>query len=480
MPVCGGFAESAHAGGGIGRLRAVIAHNRGLVFPVLIVTAVLILVAPLPPMVMDLLLACNVTVAVVILLTTIYVARPLEFSVFPAILLGTTLVRLVLNVASTRLILTGAKEYGTRAAGGVIEAFGQFVSGDNIVVGLIIFIILIVIQFVVITKGATRISEATARFALDGMPGKQMAIDADMNAGLITQDEAKRRREEITEQADFYGAMDGASKFVRGDAVAGIIITLINIIGGLYVGMVEHAMPFGEGVKVFTTLTIGDGLVSQVPVFLISLAAGLIVTRTSADSDLPREVLGQLFGHPEAMLLSTGGPIQLEPGARKVVSLIGATGVGKSKTIAKLAANFRLRNQVKMGLVTVDTYRIAAVEPLRTYAEIIDLPMKVVTNPLEMRRALDELVGLDLVLIDTAGHSPRDELQIQELKRLLMEARVDEAPLVLSRTSSLRSQLASAEKFASANATSIDFDQTRRSRRLGKPARAGPGSAFTH
>ncbi len=311
---------------------AVIAHNRGLIFPVLIVASVLILVAPLPPVMLDLLLACNVTVAVVILLTTIYVARPLEFSVFPTILLGTTLVRLVLNVASTRLILTGAKDYGTRAAGGVIEAFGQFVSGDNIVVGLIIFIILIVIQFVVITKGATRISEVTARFALDGMPGKQMAIDADLNAGLITQEVAKHRREEITEQADFYGAMDGASKFVRGDAVAGIIITVINIVGGLYVGMVEHGMGFGEAVKVFTTLTIGDGLVSQVPGFLISLAAGLIVTRTSMDSDLPRQVLSQLFGHPEAMLLSSGFLILLATTGLPALPLLalsaacGATG----------------------------------------------------------------------------------------------------------------------------------------------------------
>jgi len=312
--------------------RGFFAHNRGLIFPVLIVTAVLILVAPLPPMIMDLLLACNVTVAVVILLTTIYVSRPLEFSVFPTILLGTTLVRLVLNVASTRLILTGAKDNGTQAAGRVIEAFGQFVSGDNIVVGLIIFIILIVIQFVVITKGATRISEVTARFALDGMPGKQMAIDADLNAGLITQEEAKNRREEITEQADFYGAMDGASKFVRGDAIAGIIITLINIIGGLYVGMAEHGMGFGEAVKVFTTLTIGDGLVSQVPGFLISLAAGLIVTRTSMNSDLPKEVLGQMFGHPEAMLLSSGFLLVLSTTGLPMVPLLilsagcGATG----------------------------------------------------------------------------------------------------------------------------------------------------------
>jgi flagellar biosynthesis protein FlhA len=286
-------------------LRGFAARQRGFLVPVFIVAAVLILFAPLPPVILDLLLAANVTVSVVILLTTIYVKRPLEFSVFPSILLGTTLARLVLNVASTRLILTGAAERGTAAAGEVIEAFGQFVSGDSLVVGLIIFVIIVVIQFVVITKGSTRISEVSARFALDGMPGKQMAIDADLNAGLITADEAKRRRTEVAEQADFYGAMDGAGKFVRGDAIAGIIITLINIAGGLFVGMVQHGMPFGEAVTVFTTLTIGDGLVSQVPAFLVSLAAGLIVTRTSTDSNLPHDMLSQLFGHPEALLLSS-------------------------------------------------------------------------------------------------------------------------------------------------------------------------------
>ena len=285
-------------------LRTLLERSRGLIFPVLIVTSVLVIVAPLPPLLMDLLLACNITAGVVILLTTIYVGRPLEFSVFPTILLGTTLARLVLNVASTRLILTRAGVDGTHAAGGVIEAFGRFVAGGDIVVGLIIFIILVVIQFLVITKGATRISEVAARFALDGLPGKQMAIDADMNAGLITQETAKKRREEITQQADFYGAMDGASKFVRGDAIASIIITLINIAGGLYVGMVSNGMDFGRAIEVFTTLTIGDGLVTQVPAFLISLAAGLIVTRTSSESDLPREVVGQLFRHPEALFLA--------------------------------------------------------------------------------------------------------------------------------------------------------------------------------
>jgi len=285
--------------------RGTLARYLGLIFPMLIVTSVLVIIAPLPPMLMDLFLACNVTIAVVILLTTIYVSRPLEFSVFPTILLGTTLARLVLNVASTRLILTNGAQDGTEAAGGVIKAFGEFVSGDDPVIGLIIFVILIAIQFLVITKGATRISEVAARFALDGMPGKQMAIDADLNAGLLNQEQAKQRREEVTQQADFYGAMDGASKFVRGDAMASIVITLINIAGGFYVGMVNHSMAFGDAAQVFTTLTIGDGLVTQIPGFLISLAAGLIVTRTSADSHLPTDVIRQLFRHPQALGLAS-------------------------------------------------------------------------------------------------------------------------------------------------------------------------------
>lgn len=285
--------------------RSAFAGGTGLAFPVLIISALLVIILPLPAEVMDVLLACNVTAAVVILLTTIYVGKPLDFSVFPSLLLGTTLARLVLNVASTRLILTRGHTDGTAAAGGVIEAFGNFVSGDSIVVGLILFVILVAIQFLVITKGATRISEVAARFALDGMPGKQMAIDADLNAGLITAEVAKVRRAEVAEQADFYGAMDGASKFVRGDAIAGIVITLINVVGGLYIGMVEQGMPLAEAAKVFTTLTIGDGLVTQVPAFLISLASALLVTRTSADSDLSRDVVGQTFRHPEAMFLAS-------------------------------------------------------------------------------------------------------------------------------------------------------------------------------
>lgn len=284
--------------------RSWLRESRGMLFPVLIVASVVALVTPLPPMLMDLLLAANITASVLILLTTVYVGRPLEFSSFPALLLGTTLARLVLNVASTRLVLTRGGSDGTQAAGKVIEAFGQFVTGDQIAVGIVIFSIIVAIQFLVITKGATRISEVAARFALDGLPGKQMAIDADLNAGSITHEQARQRRDDLIRQADFYAAMDGASKFVRGDAVAGLVIMAINIVGGLYMGVFENDMPIGEAADVFTRLTIGDGLVSQVPAFLISLAAGLIVTRSSSESNLRRDVVGQTFRHPEVMFLS--------------------------------------------------------------------------------------------------------------------------------------------------------------------------------
>ncbi len=277
-----------------------------LIFPAGIITSVLVILVPMPSFLMDILLAGNITMAVIVLLTTIYVKTPLEFSIFPSLLLATTLGRLVLNVASTRLILTRAQTDGLAAAGKVIQGFGEFVAGDKVVVGLIIFVIIIVIQFMVITKGATRISEVAARFALDGMPGRQMAIDADLNAGAIDEHEAQLRRAEITQQADFFGAMDGASKFVRGDAIAGIIITLINIVGGLIIGVFDAKMGIGESASLFTRLTIGDGLVSQVPAFLISLAAGLLVTRSTQKSNLPAEFIQQLFSRPQALAV-TGG-----------------------------------------------------------------------------------------------------------------------------------------------------------------------------
>ena len=283
-----------------------LARYRDLVLPVGIIACLVVILVPLPTMLMDLLLAANITVSVIVLLTTVYVATPLEFSIFPSLLLATTLARLVLNVATTRLILSGADSNEMSAAGGVIQSFGEFVAGDRLAIGVILFVIIVLIQFIVITKGSTRISEVAARFALDGMPGRQMAIDADMNAGLIDEKEAQRRREEINAQADFYGAMDGASKFVRGDAIAGIVITLVNVLGGLYVGVLQYGMSLGKASEVFTKLTIGDGLVSQVPALLISLAAGLLVTRSAKKANLPHQFLQQLFSNPKALAVAGG------------------------------------------------------------------------------------------------------------------------------------------------------------------------------
>src|SRR5687768_6021497 len=296
-------------------------ENRGMIFPLAFVSLLLVLLIPLPPPVLDLLLVCNITLSVVILVTTIYVQSPLEFAVFPSLLLAVTLFRLVLNVATTRLILTAngaTPEAAQHAAGEVVMAFSHFVAGGSLAVGIIIFIIIFVIQFVVITKGGTRISEVAARFTLDAMPGKQMAIDADLNSGNITEAEARTRREAVSQEADFYGAMDGASKFVRGDAIAAVVITFVNILGGLYVGMVENNWELKGSAALYTKLTIGDGLVSQVPAFIVSLAAGLIVTRTSSKSNLGDEMLGQIFAKPKALIV-----------AAAFLSLLAFTGLPK-------------------------------------------------------------------------------------------------------------------------------------------------------
>ncbi len=277
--------------------------NRGILLPLGATALIFVLLVPLPTALLDVLLAANITLAAVILLTIMYLQHPLEFSSFPSLLLATTLVRLTLNTATTRLILTNAQD-GTGAAGHVIEVFGNFVTAGSLAVGIIIFVILTVIQFAVITKGATRIAEVAARFTLDGMPGKQMSIDADLNAGLIDEAEARRRREEITAEADFYGAMDGASKFVRGDAIAGLIITIVNILGGIYVGMVEHDMRIMECLRVFTQLTIGDGLVAAIPAFIVSVGAGMLITRSNARSNMGEEILSQLTSRPIALVLA--------------------------------------------------------------------------------------------------------------------------------------------------------------------------------
>ena len=277
---------------------------RDLLLPVALISCLGVILVPLPAALMDLLLAANITISVIILLTTIYIRTPMEFNIFPALLVTTTLARLVLNIATTRLILTEVNADNTDAAGGVILAFGNFVAGDRLEVGLILFVIIFVIQFLVITKGATRISEVAARFALDGMPGRQMAIDADLSNGMIDEKEAQKRRENIQKQADFYGAMDGASKYVRGDAVAGIVVTMINIVGGFYMGYMHSNMTLQQCAEIFTKLTIGDGLVSQVPAFLISLAAALLVTRSTQEVNLSGEFISQLFSRPQALIVA--------------------------------------------------------------------------------------------------------------------------------------------------------------------------------
>ncbi len=274
------------------------------VLPLALVASLLVILVPLPASIMDLLLAANIAVAVLVLLTTVFVRTPLEFSVFPTVLLAATLSRLVLNVATTRLILTQAPVRGAQAAGGIIEGFGRFVAGDQIIVGLVIFVIIVLIQFLVVTKGATRMSEVAARFALDGMPGRQMAIDADLAAGSIDQEQAQQQRQQLRRHADFYGAMDGASKFVRGDAIAGIVITLINIVGGLILGVIQSGMSLTGALDVFTKLTIGDGLVSQIPAFLIALAAGVLTTRSAERSNLPADFVSQLLSRPEPLIVA--------------------------------------------------------------------------------------------------------------------------------------------------------------------------------
>ena len=269
------------------------------------VTILMLMIIPLPPLLLDLFLAMNITLSLLILVISLYTARALDFGMFPAVLLATTLFRLSLNVASTRLILLKGHE-GPGAAGSVIQSFGQFVVGGDYVVGLVLFIILVVINFMVITKGAGRVAEVAARFTLDAMPGKQMAIDADLNSGLINENDARTRRKEIAAEAEFYGAMDGASKFVRGDAIAGIIITLINIGAGFLIGVVQKGMPMAQAAQNYTILTVGDGLVGQVPALIISTAAGLLVTRTTGTSDFGTDLKTQFTLHPRAIWVVAG------------------------------------------------------------------------------------------------------------------------------------------------------------------------------
>jgi flagellar biosynthesis protein FlhA len=317
---------------GILTLQAFFNRNnlKALAAPGLIIVILSMMVLPLPAVVLDLFLTFNIALSIMVMLVAMYARRPLDFSIFPTVLLITTLLRLSLNVASTRIVLLKGHT-GTDAAGKVIEAFGHFLVGGNYAVGIVVFVILTVINFVVITKGAGRIAEVSARFTLDAMPGKQMAIDADLNAGLIGEDEARKRRADIAQEADFYGAMDGASKFVRGDAVAGILILVINLIGGLIVGILQHDMEAGQAAKAYTLLTIGDGLVAQIPALIISTAAGLVVTRVGdEEGDLGAQFIGQVFNNPMVMILTAGilAVLGLIPGMPHFAFLLLASGIG--------------------------------------------------------------------------------------------------------------------------------------------------------
>jgi flagellar biosynthesis protein FlhA len=303
----------------------------GLGLPIAVLTVLAMVVLPLPPLVLDALFTFSIALSIVVVMAVFYVSRPLEFGVFPTVLLLATLLRLALNVASTRVVLLHGHT-GPHAAGQVIESFGQFVIGGNFAVGVVVFIILTIINFVVVTKGSGRISEVSARFTLDAMPGKQMAIDADLNAGLITQDEARTRRSEVRAEADFYGSMDGASKFVRGDAIAGILILFINIIGGLLIGMLGHGLPFSTAGRTYTLLTIGDGLVTQIPALLLSTAVAIIVTRMSGAQDMSGEMGRQLFRQPKALGVAAGllGVMGLIPGMPNIafLTMAGIAGYG--------------------------------------------------------------------------------------------------------------------------------------------------------
>lgn len=322
-----------------------LASPAGLGTPLVIVALLAMMILPLPAFMLDILFTFNIALSLMVLMVTVYAKKPLDFAVFPTILLVTTLLRLALNIASTRIILMEGHNGGD-AAGHVIEAFGEFVIGGNYAVGMVVFAILIVINFVVVTKGAGRVAEVSARFALDSMPGKQMAIDADLNAGLISQEQAQVRRKEVASESDFYGSMDGASKFVRGDAIAGIIILFINIIGGFIIGMAQHDLPFGKSVEIYTMLTIGDGLVAQIPALLLSVAAALMVTRNADEREMSDQINDQLLNDPKPLAISAAimAIIGVVPGMPNLafLSLAAISGAGawwlmKQKKVAQNA-----------------------------------------------------------------------------------------------------------------------------------------------
>ncbi len=405
-------ASSSAAGfdlGGLGKrlLRGDVAMGVG------VLALLVMLLLPMPKALLDVALAISICFSVLILMTALFIRTPLEFTAFPAILLIATMLRLGLNVASTRLILSEGST-GTEAAGDIIEAFGNFVMQGNFVIGIIVFIILVIVNFVVITKGSGRIAEVAARFTLDAMPGKQMAIDADLSSGLITEDEARKRRKELEDQSNFFGAMDGASKFVRGDAIAGILITSINLIGGMIIGVAQSGMAFGDAANTYSTLTIGDGLVSQIPALIVSLAAGLLVSKAGVEGEADKAVFGQLSANPAAMGMVGGAAIAvgLLPGMPLLPFLALGAGAG---AMAWFGAKGQRRAAVEEAEAVAEAESEAASEAAEAEAPIEDtlhidelkielgyalLPL---INDLEGRRLTDQIKALRRNLAQETG-----------------------------------------------------------------------------
>ena len=336
----------------------------GLGAPLVILMLLALLVLPLPPFILDLFFTFNIAFSLIILLVVIYTLKPLEFASFPTVILVATLLRLALNVASTRVVLMKGHEGGD-AAGKVIEAFGAFVIGGNFAVGVVVFAILVVINFVVVTKGAGRVAEVAARFTLDAMPGKQMAIDADLNSGLINQDEARTRREEVAAEADFYGSMDGASKFVRGDAVAGILILFVNMIGGLAIGVGQHAMSFSDASNRYVLLSIGDGLVAQIPGLLLSVASAMVVTRVrGSKQDLGKQLTSQLFEDPKTLMVTAAviGLLGIIPGMPNLVFILLASVLAGSAYLLDRRRKLEEQKTLEMERMLIPQQQLAKAE----------------------------------------------------------------------------------------------------------------------
>ncbi|MGJ3232410.1 MAG: flagellar biosynthesis protein FlhA [Oceanicaulis sp.] len=378
-----------------------------------VLALLVMLLLPMPKALLDVALAVSICFSVLILMTALFIKTPLEFTAFPAILLIATMLRLGLNVASTRLILSEGSS-GTEAAGEVIEAFGSFVMQGNVVIGIIVFIILVIVNFVVITKGSGRIAEVAARFTLDAMPGKQMAIDADLSAGLITEQEAKDRRKNLEDQSNFFGAMDGASKFVRGDAIAGILITSINLIGGMIIGVAQSGMAFGDAANTYSTLTIGDGLVSQIPALIVSLAAGLLVSKAGVEGEADKAVFGQLSANPAAMAMVSGAALAvgLLPGMPLLPFALMAAGSGAVAFLAGRGKTRAAEEVAREAAELADTeaeHQRGAEPPIEDTLHIDELKIELgyallpLINDVEGRRLTDQIKALRRNLAQETG-----------------------------------------------------------------------------